>query len=154
MVEEKEVKNYILNKEILDDYDMVETAENVKKLVNEYKKARYMYFVSRENLERITTSFEPKYSQFTKSRKDTFGNSIATMIDSEETLNRFESVFNNLVTTFVNEEKKYYFYCLADNNSETYLAESLNISRNGLRPYKESCILKIALAFHIEVEKD
>jgi len=153
MVDEREVVNYILSKEIIDDYDMVETTENVKKLINRYKKARYMYFVSRSNLEKITTNLEPKHSQITKNRKDTFGNSIAIMIDSEETLKNFELIFNDLVTTFVNEEKKYYFYCLSDNNSETYLSECLNISRTGLKPFKESCILKIALAFHLEVEK-
>jgi hypothetical protein len=153
MVEEKKVENYILQKEIVEEYNIEKTTVIVKKLVNEYKKARYMYLVSRENLERVTTHLEPINSQFSKTRKDTFGNSIATMIDSEETLKNFELIFADLVNSFVLEEKKYYFSCLAGINSESYLAESLNMSRSGLKPYKESCIIKIALAFHIEVEK-
>ena len=48
----------------------------------------------------------------------------------------------------------YYEYCLAENYSEDFILEKINKnSRIGLLPIKNSCILKIAFAFNLEVAK-
>ena len=49
-------------------------------------------------------------------------------------------------------ERIYYTELLINVKSERYTSDLIGVSRNGLKPIKNSCILKIALAFNKEVE--
>lgn len=74
-------------------------------------------------------------------------------IDSKNIMENFEAVFNPLFDMMSVQERKYYSLCLINNNSEQIVTDALGISRTGLQPIKQNCILKIALAFHIAVLK-
>ncbi len=97
--------------------------------------------------------YEPKYNQHTNDCKDKIGDNIAKRVDSKNIIEYFDYVFNSLFVMMSEQEKKYYSFCLINNNSEQTVSDFLGISRTGLIPIKQNCIIKIALAFHIEVLK-
>lgn len=149
----QEKGSFIFSTKEMDKYDIALTKENVENLVSEYKEAKFSLFASSKALENISSYFTPKFGQTVRISHDCIGDNVAKKIDSDEFIKSYDEVFNPLLETFSPDEKKYYLYCIANENSEQSLADSLGISRNGLQPIKNNCILKIALAFQIAVKK-
>ena len=139
---------------MINDYDFEKTRENVEKLISTYKKSQFQYLVAENNLNNVlSVCYEPKYNQQTNNVKDKLGDNVGIKCDSKTIIDYFDAIFNPLFEKFSKEEKKYYSLYLINGNSEQYVADSLGISRTGLIPIKQNCILKIALAFHIDILK-
>lgn len=98
---------------------------------------------------------ENKIFNTTRSKSAKFETQVDEMLDSQEFANVVEKILENLKETFTKIEKKYYELCLFSDYSEEYFRTNFTggLSKNGLAPIKNSCILKIALAFNIEVYK-
>lgn len=141
---------YIFSKKEIEKYNVQKTKENVDELISKYKEAKYSYFASTKALENISSCFKPKNIQ-TKIH-DKIGENISKKIDSENFIKSYDEVLNPLLETLTHEEKKYYLHCLVSEKSEQTLADSLGISRTGLKNIKNNCILKIALTFQIAVK--
>lgn len=150
-LEQKE--RYIFSNKEIEKYDIFQTKINVEDLVSEYKEAKFSLMASTKALENISTYFTPKCSKTTNNSHDKIGDNVAKKIDSDTFIKSYDEVFKPLLETFSPDEKKYYLYCIANENSEQMLADSLGISRTGLQPIKNNCILKIGLAFQIAVKK-
>lgn len=150
---ENEKLYYSMSKEMIEKYDLVRTKENVEKLISEYKTAKFQYLASEQKLKNISMCYEPKYNQFTEHVSDKIGDNVGKLVDSKNVIEYFDSVFNPLFTMMSEQERKYYSICLINNNSEQIVADILGISRTGLIPIKQNCIIKIALAFHIAIMK-
>ena len=144
---------YIMSKKTLDKYEINETKKNVNKLLSDYKQAKFEYLVSNSVLEKLTSTLEPKYAQKSNIPYDSIGENITKKIDSERFIEYYDEIFNSLYSMLSSQEKKYYNLCLINNYSEQTLSDILGISRTGLQPIKNNCIIKIALAFHIAVLK-
>lgn len=152
MIEDIEVNGdttYVLAKTIWDKYDMVETKKNVVRFMEHYKENRaksmsdYNYYGSNSRFSEVTLK--------TNYVGGGFSNKIDALIDEEKEWEKLESVKK----TFPHIEQQYYKCCLENNCPEYEFAETIGkMSRYGLLPIKNSCILKIALAFNIAVLKD
>lgn len=145
--------HYILTKRILDIYDFQKTKERVEKKIEEYKTAKFKYLVSSQMLEQLSQVFDDNGKQFSNTKADKIGNNLCEKIDAERIIDYYEEIFNSVIKLFSKEELTYYSMCLINNASEQYTASFLNLSVDGLKYIKQNCIIKIALAFHIEVLK-
>ncbi len=145
---------YSMSKNMIEKYNFTKTKENVEQLISEYKTAKFQFLLADDSLKKISSMcYEPKYNQHTNDCKDKIGDNIAKRVDSKNIIEYFDYVFNSLFVMMSEQEKKYYSFCLINNNSEQTVSDFLGISRTGLIPIKQNCIIKIALAFHIEVLK-
>lgn len=147
--------SYVLDKTIWDRYEMNLTKKNVVEFLSEYKEAKtrsFNYMMSSSGLV-ASYNFDNPISMYKSFNNNGFANSIDKKIDGEEIIERYDLVINSLLDTFTNKERQYYDYCLINNNSEVYFREIIlgGLSKHGLLPIKNSCILKIALAFNIAV---
>ncbi len=140
------------NKQIM-EYDMVLTRQNVIDLISEYKEAKFLHFASEKSLRNIRTYYGEKYNQSTTRDIDKIGTNVATKLYTLNFMKDFEEIINPLLETFDSREKKYYTFCLSNKYSEQVLADNLGLSRTGLQPIKNNCILKIGLAFQVAVRK-
>lgn len=153
VVYEVESLHYIMSKEMIDKYDFLKTKENVDDLMSQYKTAKFEFLVSNSILEKVSSCYQPRYNQINTGINDKIGDNVSKKIDSKNLIEYFDAIFNPLFEILTSQERKYYSLCLINNNSEQTASDILGISRTGLQPIKQNCILKIALAFHIAVLK-
>lgn len=149
----QEKGTFVFSPKEINKYDINLTKENVENLISEYKEAKFSLFASTKALETISMFYTPKFGKTINVAQDKIGDNVAKKIDSDNFIKSYDEVFNPLLETFSPDEKKYYLYCIANENSEQMLADLLGISRTGLQPIKNNCILKIGLAFQIAVKK-
>lgn len=131
-------------------YDLVKTKEGVEKLISELKRVIFKYDHIDEP--KITTNFEMNFTS-NNQRIDKIHNYVSKKVESEKEVVFLYNKIKNIYDKFTKEEKIYYTLHFFENISEEAISERLLLSRVGLRPIKNSCILKIALAFDIEIEK-
>lgn len=152
-VENNEKEHYIFSNKDMEKYDLIQTKENVEVLISKYKEAKFCYFASKKNLETINCYYEPKYNQNNIRTIDKIGDNIEKKLDSQSFMENIDEILNPLLETLTYNEKKYYTYCLLNANSEQTVADVLKLSRTGLQPIKNNCILKFGLAFQVAIRK-
>ncbi len=146
--------NYFsLDKAIWERFNMIETKSNVIQFMRKYKEAR-IRSTKLITMIKISSNYDLSGSFSPTMNNKGFSESSDKKIDAERFVNNTLPVINELRKTFTPEENQYYEFCLSANNSEEYFKNSLGISNNGLLPIKNSCLLKIAFAFGLEVSKD
>ena len=148
-------QGFVLGKEIWNKYNMTLTKENVLCFMSEYKEAKAICLKSIV-AKSLTINLDPN-KVFMPSRVNNggFATAVDNRLDSEEVINNTEPLLKELIKTFTPKEKIYFDYCLTNNYSEEYVMSILgHLSKNGLMPIKNSCILKFALAFDIADLKD
>ena len=155
-LEEELEKNYLLDKTITDMYNIKITKDNVEEYIKEYKIARVKSFntIMMESLS--SSNYETdKVFVMNSSKEGKFEKRVDDILDSETFANTFDKVSEKLKEKFTRIEKKYFELCLLSNYSEEYCRTNFSggLSVNGFIPVKNSCILKIALAFGLEVLK-
>ncbi len=145
---------YLLDKAIWINYDMVKTRLKVKEFLQNYKKARAQHLGTlAEDWGLVSNIDMSKTGSSSHNIKRGFSNAADMQMDAEALLNATSPLIAKLKESFTNDEKLYYDYCLASNNSENVLCEIMKISKQGLVPIKNSCLLKIAFATHNAVLK-
>ncbi len=145
---------FVLEKVVWSKYDMTLTRENVDLFLNEYFEAKSICFKTLF-LSKMTSTIDPN-KIFVPSIVNNGGHAdkVNEKVDAESIIINTEPLLNEVLKTFTPKEKLYYEYCLINKYSEDYIMEKFgNISKNGLLPIKNSCILKLALVFEIAVLK-
>lgn len=149
--------SFLLDKEIWEKYDMNATKDNVIEFIRKYKEARTkcMYVVA-FSANGLTSKLDPnKIFSLTRKNNGGFAESSNNKLDDEDFVHKTMPIINRLKKSFTTDENTYYECCLEENNSEEYCRSLLNDkSKNGLKPIKNSCILKIAIAFRMEIKKE
>ena len=148
--------SFLLDKEIWEKYDITETKYRVKEFLREYKILRAIAVQSIANTpQNLNVKFDvTKVFNSVKPNNVGFSNLVDSKIDAEIFVKQTTPIINKVIDSFTSKERLYYEHCLSNNNSEDSLRKLLNeISKNGLKPIKSSCILKIAFAFELEVLK-
>ena len=149
--------SFLLDKEIWEKYDMNATKDNVIEFIRKYKEARAkcMYVVAFSS-NGLTSKLDPnKIFSLTRKNNGGFAEDSDNKLDDEDFVHNTMPIIKRLKKSFTIEENKYYECCLEENNSEEYVRSLLNgLSKNGLTPIKNSCILKIAFAFRMEIKKE
>lgn len=138
---------YLLDKAIWDNYDMVKTRANVINFIRKYKEARAMYIGAITFSEYGLTS-HIDYNKTSSSRRNNggFAYNSDKKIDAEILLETLIPLISSVKESFTNDEREYYNRCLASNKSEQSFCDMMNITKVGLLPIKNSCLLKIAFA--------
>lgn len=141
----------LLDKQFISKYNLEQTEENVLKIISSYLKAQYKYIDIIPP--RMTSNYDVKYESFNKFNiSDKVGNHVEKKVDAELEIEKFYRVMTNVIKRMNTYERIYYTELLINGKSERYTSDLIGVSRNGLKPIKNSCILKIALAFNKEVE--
>lgn len=150
VVNEEYLENELLSKRDLEDYDLDRTYYNVCKLIKKYKKLKYKSY--NEPQIKVTTKYK-----FIFVDESTTNNNRYTKLD-EFIDNKTEyyqlSKQLTLVTDLMTEEEKVYFtISIYNGKSETTAFKEIGCSNKGLIPIKNSCLVKVACAFNIEIYK-
>ena len=134
-------KNYLLGQDILTLYDIDKSKENVLSHIRKYKiaKAKCINNMINDNVKANNLEKE----------------NVNDKIDAEIFVKSLMPIFDMLKDTLTKVEKKYFEMCLVSNYSDNFFRDNIcnGLSRNGFYPIKNSCIMKIALAFDLEVVK-
>ncbi len=149
---EELVEFSLLDKRFLSFYDLAKTEENVYKIMNNFFRSQYKY----TNIlpPRMTPNYEIKYEYLSlPSGTDKLGNYVCSRLDTEQEIIAFYNTMAGAISRMNMYEKVYYTELLLNGKSERYTADCIGVSRNGMTPIKNSCIMKIALAFGKEVER-
>lgn len=140
----------LLDKVFISQYDLVQTEKNVVEIMNKFFKAQYKYFGIQPP--RMTANYDIFYEMKTCTYTDKVGTVVADKLDSEQDIINFYNIMANAIKRMNTYERVYYTEMLLNRKSERYTADMIGVSRNGMIPIKNSCILKIAMAFSKEVE--
>lgn len=152
VVSEELIDYALLDKKFLSNFDLVKTEENVMQIMTDFFKAQYKFM--KVSPPRMTSNYEVKFESFsTLNVSDCLGQYVETKLDSEQEIIKFYNVMTDTIKRLNIAEKVYYTEFLLNGRSERFTAERIGVSRNGIQPIKNSCIVKIALAFGKEVEK-
>ena len=150
-------ESYMIEKVTWEKYDMTKTTSEVKSFIREYKEKKSIC-IQANALESsgLTTNLDiNKIFSPIRSNNGGFADSVNERIDADRFVKFYKPILEDLFKTFTRKEKVYYDYCLLNNYSEEFTRRILNgLSKNGLQPIKNSCILKIALAISRAVKKD
>ncbi len=148
---------YVLPKKTWIKYDMGLTRNNLDEFLSKYFEAKTRCLCSIEFCSKgLIADISPTKIINTGGSSDGGFTSMSnSRIDAENFLKRVTPIINNVKATFTKTENNYFEYCLLSNNSEdSFRKYKLNdISKNGLKPIKYSCILKLALPLGLDVLK-
>jgi len=145
---------FILEKSVWEKYNMILTKTNVELFLKEYNESKIICLKS-IICNKMTSVIDPN-KIFRPSVVNDGGHAklVNDLIDAEQIINNTEPVLQEIIKTFTPKEKIYYEYCLLSDYSEEYVMNMLDIhSKKGLKPFKNSCLLKFALVFGIAVLK-
>lgn len=142
----------LLEKKFLSKFDYEKTEENVIEIMNKFFKAQYKYTGIKPP--RMTANYDLRYECFNSSRcKDGVGDYVQTKCDTKQEIQEFYKTMAGAISRMSLFERVYYTEYMLNGKSERYTADRIGLSRNGLKPIRISCIVKIAIAFGVEVEK-
>lgn len=153
LVNNEELMEYaLLDKKFLSNFDLEKTEENVMQIMSDFFKAQYKFM--RISPPRMTANYEIRFESISSvNGSDCIGKYVEAKLDSEKEIIKFYNVMADTIMRMNIDEKVYYTEYLLNGKSERYTAEKIGVSRKGLGLIKNSCIVKIALAFGKEVEK-
>lgn len=132
-------------------YDIERTVHRVEKFMERYK--RLEIHTMGEICLITGTDYSQIYVDKSNNHSEGVYGKIDRIIDEEREYNEISyklSIVNKKMTA---EEKAYFSIMFRDMKSEYYASCIIGRSRNGLKSIRNSCALKIALAFDKEVLK-
>lgn len=147
---EEFLENELLTKNDVVDYDIDRSFYMITKFMAKYKRLRYKSF--NEPQIKVTTKY--KYIFVDESN---LGNNQYTKLDDYiDSKSEYMEISQKiiLITDMMTEEEKAYFtIALYNGKSDTTAYKEIGCSNRGLVPIKNSCIVKFACAFNIEIYK-
>lgn len=149
--EERNIINCLLNSKIINRYNMSATRNNVEDLLGKYVSLQYKYL----NITppRITTNYEIRCESYSPTITDKVSYYVEKKFETEQEVKEFYQEIKIVLDNLTKDERIVLTQNLINMVSESITADFIGISRTGLKPIKQSCILKLALAFNIEVLK-
>lgn len=139
----------LLSLRLVKSRDYYECKKNVDELM--YKFEEYKYGNHEILPPKITQSFEIRYESFTSHISNPTETYIQRKLDLEKEINDFYEELANAMKTLCREELIYFKNTYYNRITEESICDILNMSRDSLRRIKESCIVKIAMYYKIDV---
>lgn len=149
--ETEEINKYLLSKDVINKYEMILTKKKVFILLGEYIRLQYKYLEIIPP--RITYNYEVKYDFKSHDREDNLSYYLDKKLQTENEIRVFYFEIQKVLKNMTREEILIFNDLLLKKKSEDSICEKLSLSRTGLRPIKNSCILKLAMAFNLEILK-
>lgn len=143
------MENTLLSRRLVEarNYGLCKKAVDEKMLLLE----EYIYKYNEIKPPKITPNYEVRYEMFTGNSSDKVGDYVARRVDL---LNKVDKFYTELTTILkkMTKEELFYFSCTYFNKlPESVIADRLHISKNTLVTVKESCIVKVAMHFDVDV---
>lgn len=138
----------LLSIRLVESRDYNQTKKNVDNLL--YKYEEFKYKCHEICPPRITQSFEVRYEKFTFGASDKIGNYVQKKLDFLQEADEFYDELKCAMDTLCNDELCYFKFYL-DGVSEESMCERLSTNKCSLKRIKQSCIIKIAMYFDIDV---
>lgn len=150
MVEQEYLENEILDKDFIDDYDIDECLIIAKMIMKKYTRLKNS---CPEEVElRLTPTYEPIYS-CPLPRKNNAMDKVDRHMDDVNDYAFMNEKIKNIMQKMNAEEKACFTEYLLHNKPEYVVAKIVGRSRPGVMPFINSCVIRLVLAFHMEVRK-
>lgn len=140
----------LLSKNDLIDYDLERTLYMVLKTMKKYKRLRCKNYS--EPPIKITTKYKYIYVDESAQSKNAY-TKLDEYIDSKTEFKILSQKISMVTEIMTEEEKAYFTIAIYNGKSDTTAFKEIGCSNKGLIPIKNSCIVKFACAFDIEVYK-
>lgn len=144
-----EDKQGLLSVRLVKSRNYYECKKNVDELMYKFEEIRFK--CHQIEPPRITPSYEIRYEKSSGSVSDKVGNYIQRKLDLEDEANELYEALSHALKTLCREELIYFKNAYYNRIKEELICDLLNMSRDSLRRIKESCIVKIAMYFDIDV---
>lgn len=151
MNDEQYLENEILNKDFINDFNLDECKKVANMLIKKYKRLKNS--CPEEVDLRITQTYEPIYS-CQLPRTNTTMNKVEKHIDDVNDYEFMNEKMKNIMYKMNSEERACFVELLLHGKTENAVAKIIGRSRTGLIPFYNSCIIRLVLAFHMEVYKN
>lgn len=148
---EEFLENEILDKKLIADYNLVECATISNLLMKKYH--RLSNSCLEEPSLRITSRYEPIYN-CSSSIRNTTNNIIDKHLDDIRDYNFMNEKIVALMGIMSRDEKTCFTEKFLHNKTDYSVAKIMGRSICGIQPFVNSCIVRIVLAFHLEVLKN
>ena len=142
-------KQGLLSMRLVKSRNYVACRKNVDEIM--YKFEEYRFKCHYIEPPRITPSYEIRMESFSNNYSDKVGNYVAKKIDLEDEVTKFYEELSKALQTLCREELIYFKNTYYNRLKEESICDLLNMSRDSLRRIKESCIIKIAMYYDIDV---
>lgn len=148
----------VLRRETINEYNVGSCKENLQKLLTEYIRIKYAYAnIKKQGKDFYNSStgasYEYKPEMATLNYKDRIGDKIAFKIDCENEVIQMQYDIQELYDEFTDIEKSFFEIVLLANRPQKVVEDKYLITKSGLEPIKQSCIVKSAMKFNIAVKK-
>lgn len=142
--------NEILSRDFISDYDLEECMVIAKLLMKKFNRLRNT--LPEEVELKITPTYKPIYS-CPLPRKNIQMDRIDKKMDDATDYYYMNEKIKNIMNKMSNEESACFTELLINGKSESLVAKIIGRSRNGIVPMINSCVVRLVLAFHMEVRK-
>lgn len=148
----------LLRKQILEQYDIQACKEEVNSILTEYIRAKYAYFNVKKQGDSFYGLSSAKNQDLIVSKSNTNSNDSVTnkviyKIDNEIKAEQLKKDIEELYTKFTDQEKDFFDYVLLNGDAQRIVEDKYRITKSGLEPIKQSCIVKSALHFGVAIMK-
>ena len=139
----------LLSLRLVKSRNYVETKRNVDEIMYKFEEYRFKYHNILPPM--ITTNYEVRYESNSDMVGDKVGNFVQRKVDLEIEIKEFYDKLAESLKMLNSKELLYFKQSYLNKLTEEAIAELLNISRESLKRIKESCIIKIAMFYNIDV---
>ena len=152
LVEETSHTEFLLQKDVTIKYDFEKCKENLFKIVDAFIEAKYNMDFDIYGINMSSSNFSdiPR-SPNMHSRYSSVDKSVEMVLDSEKDAIQLREDLNYIKSRLTPEEKIYWNISVMDRAPRTKVEELLDLSKYGVRPIEESCIIKATLILGISV---
>lgn len=130
------------------EYDVERCYFRIFKYLQRYRYLRNKCY--NEPALQITTKFDFIFSSSTNPSSNRY-TEIDRYLDYKAEYDTKSEIIANISHNLTYEEKIYFSYCLLEARADKTASDEINCSNNGLKPIKNSCIIKVACALDLEV---
>ena len=142
MIVEEFMDNSLLDEEEIKEHSYEKCRLKVEEKVKKYLKATFKFM----NL--IPPRITVNYNSFTPNAIDKVGNYVERKVDAEREAREIYSTINQVWDRLSYNERVYFTEVLLYKHSENCAIEKMkDASRHLLKQIKESCVIKVAMAF-------
>lgn len=145
---ENYIENALLTKNDICDFDIDRSQYMITKFMAHYKTLKFKSF--NEPQMKITTKYKFIFVDESKMGTNQYTKFDEFMDNKSEYMQISQKIV--LITEMMTEEEKAYFtISLLNGKSDTTAFKEIGCSNKGLIPIKNSCIVKFACAFNLEI---
>ena len=148
---EHSAQEVMLRNSVTEKYDYELTRQFVKKIVTAYIEAKYNMLLPLKDIQSSNTNNISKIDSINYT--DRVGDSVEFKCDNEIEARQLEADLEYAYEKMTIEEKLYWNIIVMNQRPSSVVEDALGLSKVGIKPIRESCIIKVGMLFGIAVFK-